>query len=124
MRKKKILKVGKQVGGILLLGFIYLKIYQKLEVGIPCVINKLTGWKCPGCGMTHAMAEIWQGNFIAAMEYNALSLTVFPCVCIYLLYRSWRGGTGENDSFYIWEYAFLVVVLVITIGYAYLRNQV
>ena len=62
--------------------------------------------------MTHALSEIWNGNFRSAWEYNALSFTVLPIVCIYLLYRSVREAMGKAEGFYIWEYILLAGLLV------------
>lgn len=73
--------------------------------------------------MTHAMAEIWKGNYQSAMQYNALSLTILPVVCLYLLYRFIRAKKTKRESFAAWEYILLVVLLVAALGYGYMRNQ-
>ena len=109
---------------ILILGFLYLLFFQKFKFGMPCIFYKLTGYKCPGCGMTHAMAEIWEGNYISAMRYNALSLTVLPVVCIYLFYRYVRQVLKKREDFYIWEYIMLLFLLIVTLGYGCIRNQI
>ena len=49
-----------------ILGFGYLIFFQKFGKGIPCLIYELTGYRCPGCGMTHALAEVWNGNYAGA----------------------------------------------------------
>ena len=105
------------------LGFTYLYIFQKFKIGIPCLFYTLTGWKCPGCGMTHAISEIWNGDFESALEYNVLSLTVLPIVCIYLLYRSVRDALGKGEGFYIWEYIMLAVLFITVLFYGYIRNK-
>ena len=97
---------------------------KKRLVGIPCFFYKITGYKCPGCGMTHALSEIWNGNFRSAWEYNALSFTVLPIVCIYLLYRSVREAMGKGEGFYIWEYILLAGLLIIALAYGYVRNKI
>lgn len=109
---------------ILAIGFLYLFFFQKFGFGIPCIFNKLTGYKCPGCGMTRAMAEIWDGNFKVAMQYNALSLTVLPVVCIYLLYRFVRVKIKKREGVYIWEYFLLILLIITAVGYGYIRNQI
>lgn len=117
-----ILKIAKQSGIILILGSIYLSIVLKTKQGIPCIFYRITGLKCPGCGMTHAMIELWKGDYLEALRYNALSLTVFPVLCIYLLYRFCHTELNGGKGFYIWEYAVLLVLLLISIGYACIRN--
>ena len=116
-------QIAKPLFILLLLGFTYLYIFQKFKVGIPCLFYNLTGWKCPGCGMTHALSEIWNGNFENALEYNVLSLTVLPIVCIYLLYRSVRDALGKGEGFYIWEYIMLAVLFITVLFYGYIRNK-
>ena len=81
------------------------------------MFKKLTGYKGPGCGMTHALSEIRKGNFISAWRYNALSITVFPIMCIYVLYRSLRENIGKGKEFYIWEYIMLAILLCTVLLY-------
>lgn len=108
---------------ILVIGFIYLNIFQKIGIGIPCIFYQLTGYQCPGCGMTRAMSEIWKGNLYRAWEYNALSITVFPIICIYFFYRSIKEKRESTKGFSAVEYIFLVVLLGIVLGYGYFRNK-
>lgn len=121
-KKRCLIKVFRQISIILLLGGIYLIIVRKIGKGIPCIFFKLTGLQCPGCGMTRAMVEIGKGNFRAAFQYNALSLTVFPVLCIYMLFRLVHTEMNKGKEFYIWEYVVLIVLFLITIGYTYVRN--
>ena len=122
--KAYVITVAKPIIILFILGFVYLFIFQKFDVGIPCFFYKITGYKCPGCGMTHALSEIWNGNFRSAWEYNALSFTVLPIVCIYLLYRSVREAMGKGEGFYIWEYILLAGLLIIALAYGYVRNKI
>ena len=121
-KKRCLIKVFRQISIILLLGGIYLIIVRKIGKGIPCIFFKLTGLQCPGCGMTRAMVEIGKGNFRAAFQYNVLSLTVFPVLCIYMLFRLVHTEMNKGKEFYIWEYVVLIVLFLITIGYTYVRN--
>lgn len=107
---------------LFIFGLACLFIFQKFGLGIPCLFYKFTGYKCPGCGMTRALSEVWNGNYLHAWEYNALSITVLPIVCIYLLYRSIRENIGKGDGFYIWEYIFLTVLFIVIVLYGYIRN--
>jgi Protein of unknown function (DUF2752) len=54
---------------------------------IPCPFKMLTGWPCPGCGLTHAFCDISQGNLARAWMDNpfgflfyalAIALLVWP----------------------------------------------
>ncbi len=43
-----------------------------------CLIKNITGHECPGCGMTHAILNIFHGNFTQAFYYNKLVIVIFP----------------------------------------------
>lgn len=125
MSKKNIVaRLLKQIGIILILGGIYLGIVLTTGYGIPCLFYQLTGWKCPGCGMTRAVVEIWKGNFKAALHYNALSITVLPLICPYLFYRLIREELHKGEEFHTWEYGVLIGLLIAIIAYAYVRNTI
>lgn len=119
-RKKKILY---SLIAIAVFGIIYLFVFLKFGFGIPCIFYKITGMKCPGCGMTHAIAELSQGNVKLALEYNALCLTALPVLCLYLLYRAMRYVNGKDEGFYIWEYVLLIVLFVVVVRYGIVRNN-
>lgn len=37
-----------------------------------CPLYRLTGFACPGCGMTRAFHALFSGDLVAALDYNAL----------------------------------------------------
>lgn len=38
-----------------------------------CPLYRLTGFACPGCGMTRAFHALFHGDVLAALDFNALS---------------------------------------------------
>ena len=118
-------RLGKVLQGftvILFLGCIYLFIFLSFGAGIPCIFNKLTGVKCPGCGMTHAIAALCRGDVEEALEDNILCISVLPVTCLYLFYRAICYVNGREERFHIWEYALLILLFAVTVGYGVLRN--
>ena len=42
-----------------------------------CIFKRLTGFKCPGCGMTHAFVCLGRFQFGEALSYNIFSVFLF-----------------------------------------------
>lgn len=103
---------------------IYIILFRRTGIGIPCLFRRITGFMCPGCGMTHAIAEISQGNLLGAYKQNALSITVFPMVCIYSLYRLIGEKIKSHEGFYAWEYIVLFFLMIVVLLYGVYRNIV
>jgi hypothetical protein len=52
-----------------------------------CLIKRVSGLNCPGCGMTRAFSHAMHGNLRQAIQHNILVLVVFPAMAIV-----WAGG--------------------------------
>ena len=65
--------------GILIFGGLYFLWIQTTGLAIPCTIHKITGYYCPGCGMTRAVFLLLHGQIRDALRENAavLSLALF-----------------------------------------------
>ena len=120
--KERLLKLIKGVAALLGVGVCYYLFYSLTGFGIPCVIKKVTGLQCPGCGMTRAMVALIHGDLPGAYEYNSLSITLLPLLAVYLCYRGYRYVKGTEFAFRWWEILFLTAGLVIALGYGFWRN--
>jgi Protein of unknown function (DUF2752) len=48
----------------------------------PCAFRSVTGWWCPGCGLTRAMHQLMHGDVLAALKYNALTPLVLTLIAV------------------------------------------
>ena len=66
-----------------------------------CIIKRLTGHNCPGCGMTRAISSASHGHFTQAFRYNKLVGIVLPLLAYEWLKaltkatRSYRALSGR-----------------------------
>jgi len=59
-------------------GLVYFVFIQIAGFGIPCLFYTITGWKCPGCGVTHMCTAILQLDFRAAFAANPVIFSMAP----------------------------------------------
>lgn len=62
------------IGGLFFYQMAALYLYEKvgLDIGIPCLITKITGVHCPGCGMSRAFFALIKGDLHRVAEHNVL----------------------------------------------------
>lgn len=94
---------------------------------LPCYWNELTGFDCPGCGMTRAFCNLIHGNVAASLHNNLLVVFAFPaavflwCDVLYFIM------TGR--SFHIFKRIpkkilciMLILTITLIIAFGILRN--
>lgn len=122
------LKVNKKkvslsiVIGVLLLmfGIFYMYVIETYDVIIPCVFHRLTGWYCPGCGITRMILSLTEFQFHQAFHYNILVFSLLPYAILYFLtnYICWITDKPiVKLPRWFWN-----GLLVITILFGILRN--
>ena len=114
--------VGRLTARIVLLGLAYALFIQCTGLGIPCVFRLVTGYRCPGCGMTHAAMALIHGQPKTAFRENPLSLSVVPLLLLYRAYRAEVYIRTARTDFRKWEIVFLGVLWVVVLLFWLLRN--
>lgn len=81
--------IGRRVALVVLLGLLAIPAAAYLYYSGPnaallpgCLLHRLTGLHCAGCGMTRATYEAFHGNFGAAFRLNMLGAILFPIVLV------------------------------------------
>lgn len=114
--------VGRLTARVVLLGLAYALFIQCTGLGIPCVFRLVTGYRCPGCGMTHAAMALIHGQPKTAFRENPLSLSVVPLLLLYGAYRAEVYIRIARTDFRKWEIVFLGVLWVVVLLFWLLRN--
>ena len=92
-----------------------LVLYER--IAIPCIFHKITGFYCPGCGITRAIKALLKGDIYTSIRNNALLYIVVPVIAISEIIN--RLTKRKYKKCYN---TILIVLLIITIGYGILRN--
>jgi hypothetical protein len=87
-----------------------------------CPMLKLTGFACPGCGMTRGLHALLHGDLLTAIDYNAL-IPFFVAFAAYL-FISMVLVVIRGRGIPKWTYTpqTLFAVLVVMFLFAFVRN--
>jgi hypothetical protein len=91
----------------------------------PCPFRTVTGWWCPGCGMTRAVHELAHLDLEAAIRLNALVLPVVALIAV-----AWTGSLlGALGRRPAWiasvarpPTAVVALAVAVAVGFAVVRN--
>jgi hypothetical protein len=88
---------------------------SKLPVLPLCPFKLLTGFPCPGCGLTHAFCDISRGHLQAAWQANPFGFLFYTLVLACLIWPRLRARFPRIEVFMrrtralLWAPALLVV---------------
>ena len=99
---------------------IYFILSELLDVGIPCLFYEITGYYCPGCGITRLLFSFLKLDFYQAFRYNPLIFILIIITGIYWLVK-FILKKFMNISIEIPNYVYYIL-LVIVIIFGILRN--
>lgn len=104
-------------GALLLGGLSYLLLVERSGRGLPCLFHELTGWHCPGCGLTRMFIALAHLDFARAFHCNAAAMLLIPALPAYFICKKLfgRGDSSKRagDVFY-----YLCLALLIAFGVA------
>lgn len=112
----------KKVTPVLALGVAYLVFCRLTGWGIPCIFQLITGWYCPGCGLSRMCIALSGLDIYAAARANIFALCLLPLGGGWLVYRAVkyvRTGSWEEPVAITVCYDVLVVLAIL---FGVLRN--
>lgn len=118
---KRLKKVFIVLVAFLAAGIIYF-IITRFGISIPCIVHKITGLYCPGCGVTRMCINLVKLDFYAAFRSNPVCIFVFPVLGIIFARRGYlyiSNGKAENEK---WMTVSCVIMLIILLIFGALRN--
>lgn len=122
MMKQRAFLLLKNVLLVLMVGFLYVAVIKLFHIGIPCPFRELTGFKCPGCGISTMFLALLQFDFTAAFEANRVLLFLLPVfmgLFVKMAVNYIKTGSMEQGRVERW---ICIVVLVVLLLFGILRN--
>ena len=107
---------------LLVIGILYLLFVSITGIGIPCPIHALTGFKCPGCGITIMFVCIAKLDFAGAIQANAVTFFMLPVIIaliVYFCYRYLKYGSLSTNKF---VNCVLIGIVVLYVAFGIVRN--
>lgn len=88
-----------------------------------CLTHTLFNVYCPGCGISHCLYNVLHLDFYQAFRYNPFVFILAPFLGVYTISSmiSWT-ITGENKINRYLSSKLLIVIIILLILYAVLRN--
>ena len=100
----------------LAVGLIYAGFVHLTGLNVPCIFRVVTGIRCPGCGMTHALMALFRLEWEEAIRYNLLiPLFIFYTILLYIhcAYQYIKKGKYNlTCGSYVADAIFLAVVCI------------
>lgn len=110
---------------VLVLGLVLVTLYYALEPssgGLPsCLLLRLTGFRCPGCGTQRAVHALLHGDFAQGIAYNYSLLFTVPILALYIGDALWGEKTPRLRGFLHHPLVILSLVLIL-LAWWILRN--
>jgi hypothetical protein len=92
---------------------------------LPCPFRSLTGWWCPGCGLTRATHHLFRGDVHQALRFNAMVVVVLAAIVAawlgWLLGAAGRsiGALRRLTRLPVWVH---VAAATVVVAFAVVRN--
>lgn len=107
---------------VLLAGFAYLLVITFTSLRIPCWFYQITGYQCPGCGVTRMVYALAHLRLREAWAANPYFLCMLPLLILYFFYRSRRYIIGSGDHYSKTEKVLLWLALAGAVIFGIVRN--
>ena len=121
MHNKKLIKVIYNHILLFVLFIVYYFLNKYLDVKILCPFHYITGYLCPGCGITRCLFSILEGNFLKAYYYNRFVFLLLPFFIIFYVYSLYLEIYNPKKKLNIPNYVYTILFIIMII-FGIVRN--
>ena len=119
MRKRYVIRTWAEIAAI---GGIYLLVILLTPLRIRCPIRFLTGFQCPGCGVTRMVLDLLKLDVRQAFRDNAFVLLILPVLVPWGIYRTKKYIEEDSPEYSIFELILLGILLAGAVLFGIIRN--
>ena len=120
--KKRLAAEISIVSVIFAAGLVYFFVVTLTPFKIPCLFHELTGYMCPGCGVTRMIISMARLDFYSAFGYNKLLFVTMP-VILYLVFSVERKYVVTGKRYLAkWEKCLAYVEIALLVIFGVVRN--
>ena len=112
----------KEIGVFLLLGVGYYLFISLTGMYIPCVFRTVTGYLCPGCGISHYFVHLFHLEFAEAYQSNQFIFILMPFAVLYGAYKAYRYVKTGRVEYTKAETGVFIILIICAIGFGIYRN--
>jgi len=124
MKKKRLIRIVTYALLIVMAGLLYGIFVKHTGLAIPCLFHKVTGLKCPGCGITGMCVALIQLDFKSAFRCHPmlfillvpLGIVFVRSATVYVQEGTWRTKR--------WQDVILYICIALLVGFSVVRNMV
>lgn len=107
---------------VLCIGLLYGVFVKVTGIAIPCVFYRITGWKCPGCGVTRMCLALLQFRWEEAWNCHPMLLAQLPFLGLIALRNVVayiKNGACHISRF---ETVVIYICIVLLVAFTVFRN--
>lgn len=120
--KNRAFKICKYILSLLLIGLSYGIFVRKTGFAIPCIFYRITGFQCPGCGVTRMCLALMRFDFVEAYHYNKLLFIISPVIVFIIAQQIYRYIRFNDTKTTKAQTVILILLVVLLVIWGILRN--
>lgn len=120
--KNRAIKVIKSIFIVLITGILYGLFVMHTGIGVPCIINLITGYKCPGCGISRMCMALMRLDVNSAYNYNKVLFLLLPILLAVFSYQLYRYIRYNNTKLTKVQSAILYIAVALLLVWGVVRN--
>lgn len=121
-RKKRILKLIAAATLLIITGGLYYLAIIYLGMGIRCPFERITGYRCPGCGITGMVLCLSHGDIYGAWCCNQLTFGLIPFYAGLFIYLAYRYINYEDLKLPVWLSRIIYILIAAYVVFGMGRN--